>query len=128
MNRQTETAELAQLGMRADSGEMRNRAERDEWNFLRGGGQEIMLNGNKRAVKILRKRLDAIRGGQTAHQNTAHRNKRKTARKKRRKSANKKIGRMEIRPTHVYFTNMKNFSVIYPPIVPPVRIYFRLRI
>lgn len=48
--------------------------------------------------------------------------------KKEEKSTDKKIGRMEIRPTHVYFTNMKNFSVIYPPIVPPVRIYFRPRI
>ena len=56
-------------------------------------------------------------------------NKRKPrAQKKEEKSADKKIGRMEIRPTHVYFTNMKKFSVIYPPIVPPVRIYFRPRI
>lgn len=55
-------------------------------------------------------------------------NKRKPHAQKREKSADKKIGRMEIRPTHVYFTNMKNFSVIYPPIVPPVRIYFRPRI
>ena len=52
-------------------------------------------------------------------------NKRKPHAQKREKSTDKKIGRMEIRPTHVYFTNMKNFSVIYPPIVPPVRIYFR---
>ena len=55
-------------------------------------------------------------------------NKGKPRAQKRREKCGQKIGRMEIRPTHVYFTNMKNFSVIYPPIVPPVRIYFRPRI
>lgn len=55
-------------------------------------------------------------------------NKGKPRAQKRREKCGQKIGRMEIRPTHVYFTNMKKFSVIYPPIVPLVRTYFCPRI
>lgn len=38
--------------------------------FFKRWRREIMLNGNKRAVNLLRKRLAAIRDGQTAYQNT----------------------------------------------------------
>ena len=34
--------------------------------FFKRWRREIMLNGNKRAVNLLRKRLAAIRDGQTA--------------------------------------------------------------